>query len=98
MVPASEYYKQNENSHFQNHQYSDLSAAGKLLGNTVETYNYESKLNSVQKIKQGSRTGRKFKVKLDGNVVEIKEGNEIPVERTVLNTKTSNLVNSMQTK
>jgi len=34
--------------------------------------NYESKMNSIS-----SKIGRKFKVKLSGEVVEIKEGKEV---------------------
>ena len=55
------------------------------MGRTVETLNYESNLNSVSKMsRHGNRAARKFKLKLGGNVVEVKDGQEYPVNHDAL--------------
>ncbi len=61
------------------------------------TFNYDSKLNSTKKFTT-SRYGRKFKVKLDGSVVEIKEGVEMPIAREEMGNRLDTLASQMQNR
>jgi len=60
----------------------------------VETFHYESHDNSVRKHEM--RIKRKFKVKLDGQVVEIKDGVEQPVEHDALDGRLNRVISEIQ--